>query len=125
MEPARAGVDIFFARCVDRVWRHNAVAIYKPINGALFYFLVVIQPVMESYILIAAAALNNGIGLNNSLPWRLPKDQAFFKRVTSQGQELRNVAIMGRLTWESLPPRMKPLPERFNIVVSRNKDYFR
>lgn len=88
------------------------------------------------YTLIVAATLENGIGFANDLPWRLPKDQAYFKRVTSRipkcampeefaGQPPQNAVIMGRLTWESIPVRMRPLSKRFNIVISRNEEYFK
>jgi dihydrofolate reductase len=69
---------------------------------------------------ILAADLNNGIGKNNSLPWRLPSDMKFFKeRTTMSRDSVRNAVIMGRRTWESIPGKFKPLPERLNIVMSR------
>ena len=58
---------------------------------------------------------NRVIGRDNRLPWRLPADLAYFKRVT-----LGRPVIMGRRTWESIG---RPLPGRHNIVVSRNPDY--
>lgn len=51
------------------------------------------------------------IGVDNQLPWKIPKDLARFKKETLNG-----VVIMGRNTWESLPK--KPLPHRNNIVIS-------
>jgi dihydrofolate reductase len=65
--------------------------------------------------LIAAVAENGVIGANNSIPWRLPSDFAYFKRMTV-GKPL----IMGRKTFDSIG---KPLPERVNIVVSRRSGY--
>jgi dihydrofolate reductase len=64
--------------------------------------------------LIFARARRGVIGLNNTLPWHLPEDLAHFK-ATTLGQPV----IMGRKTWESLPPKFRPLPGRTNIVVTR------
>jgi len=60
---------------------------------------------------IVAAAENGAIGIEGRLPWRLPADLAWFKRVT-----LGKPVIMGRRTWESIG---KPLPGRLNVVVGR------
>lgn len=65
--------------------------------------------------LMAARARNGCIGRDNDLPWRLPGDLQHFKRVT-RGKPV----IMGRRTWESLKG---PLPQRTNIVVTRQADY--
>lgn len=65
--------------------------------------------------LIYARARNGVIGKDNQLPWHLPEDLAHFKRTT-----LGCPVIMGRNTWDSLPPRFRPLPGRLNIVVTRN-----
>ncbi len=64
--------------------------------------------------LIFARAANGVIGHNNTLPWHLPEDLAHFKRIT-----LGCPVIMGRKTWDSLPPKFRPLPGRLNIVVTR------
>jgi len=64
--------------------------------------------------LIAAVARNGVIGHDNDLLWKLPEDMAFFKRTT-----FGNPVIMGRKTWESIPPRFRPLAGRTNIVVTR------
>lgn len=61
--------------------------------------------------LIVAIAENGTIGINNSLPWHLPDDLAFFKKNT-----VNKPIIMGRKTYESLG---RPLPNRDNIVISR------
>lgn len=68
--------------------------------------------------LIYARAANGVIGHNNAMPWHLPEDLAHFKRMT-QGHPV----IMGRKTWDSLPPRFRPLPGRFNVVISRQTDW--
>ena len=65
--------------------------------------------------IIAAASANNVIGFDNKLIWNIPKDLKRFKELT-QGHSV----IMGRKTFESLP---SPLPNRRNIVVTRNIDY--
>jgi dihydrofolate reductase len=64
--------------------------------------------------LIFAKARNGVIGKDNSLPWHLPEDMAHFKRVT-----MGCPVIMGRKTWDSIPPRFRPLPGRVNVVVTR------
>lgn len=65
--------------------------------------------------LVVAMDKNRVIGHNNKLPWYLPEDLRFFKRVT-MGKPI----IMGRATWESIG---RPLPGRTNIVVTRQPDY--
>ena len=65
--------------------------------------------------LIVARAANGCIGRDNKLPWYLPGDLKYFKRVT-----LGKPIIMGRKTWESLKG---PLPGRTNIVITRQADY--
>lgn len=65
--------------------------------------------------LIVALARNHAIGLNNKMPWHLPEDLKYFKRVT-----LGKPVIMGRNTFESIG---RPLPGRPNIVISRNAAY--
>ena len=65
--------------------------------------------------LVVAMSRNRAIGRDNQLPWRLPADLAFFKRVT-----MGHPVIMGRRTYESIG---KPLPGRLNIVVSGNRDF--
>ena len=52
---------------------------------------------------------NNGIGKNNTLPWSLKKEQKFFVDITKKCEEnKRNVVIMGRKTWESIPKNIDP-----------------
>ena len=62
--------------------------------------------------LIVARARNGVIGKDNAMPWRIPGEQAYFKRVT-----MGHPIIMGRKTWESIG---RPLPGRRSIVISRN-----
>jgi len=78
---------------------------------------------MSRLTLVVAATSTNGIGKGGQLPWRLPKEMAYFAKVTSASPEGKtNAVIMGRNTWESIPSKFKPLQKRANIVVSRNKD---
>lgn len=71
-----------------------------------------------SVALIWAQSTSGVIGLDNGIPWRLPEDQARFKELT-----LGQTVIMGRLTWESLPAKVRPLPGRRNVVVTRDPSY--
>lgn len=65
---------------------------------------------------------NNMIGSSstNSIPWRLPEDLKHFKNITTKTSKdsYTNAVIMGRKTWESIPTRFRPLPDRVNIIVS-------
>ena len=69
---------------------------------------------------VVAATPEWGIGAGGTLPWRLPGDMAFFKALTTKtrGQGAVNAVILGRSTWDSLPPKFRPLPGRLNVVVS-------
>jgi dihydrofolate reductase len=64
--------------------------------------------------LIWAQSENAVIGVGGSLPWRLPEDLAHFRALTTGA-----TVVMGRRTWESLPSRFRPLPDRHNIVLTR------
>jgi Dihydrofolate reductase len=68
--------------------------------------------------LIAALTENRVIGKNNDLPWSLPDDMKYFMKTTT-GHHV----IMGRKNYESLPKKFQPLPNRTNIVVTRQKDF--
>ncbi|WP_324038455.1 type 3 dihydrofolate reductase [Aeromonas caviae] len=65
--------------------------------------------------MIAALAKDQVIGKNNLMPWHMPADLAHFKRIT-----LGKPVLMGRKTFESIG---RPLPDRRNLVISRNSDY--
>nr|AIA10877.1 dihydrofolate reductase [uncultured bacterium] len=67
---------------------------------------------------IAALSKNRVIGRNNDLPWRLPDDMKFFME-TTKGHHV----IMGRKNYDSLLPKFKPLPQRTNIVITRQRDF--
>lgn len=68
--------------------------------------------------LIWAQSTSGVIGRDGGIPWHVPEDLARFKELT-----MGHTVVMGRRTWESLPPRFRPLPGRRNAVVSRNPDY--
>ena len=74
--------------------------------------------------IVVAMDLNSGIGKGGGLPWHLPADLKHFKQLTTTVREpsKKNAVIMGRKTWESLPEKFRPLPDRINAVISRNKD---
>lgn len=64
--------------------------------------------------LVWAQSANGVIGRNGMLPWHLPEDLKHFRSLTAG-----TTVLMGRRTWESLPPRFRPLPGRRNLVLSR------
>ncbi len=68
--------------------------------------------------LIAAISENNCIGKSGTLPWYIPEDLKRFKNITTG-----HTVVMGRKTWESIPEKFRPLPNRKNIVITRNTDY--
>ncbi|KAM3073616.1 hypothetical protein ACMFMF_006819 [Clarireedia jacksonii] len=72
--------------------------------------------------LIVAATNKMGIGKAGTLPWTgLKKEMAYFARVTKRADAGKtNTVIMGRKTWESIPPRFRPLKDRTNIILSRS-----
>ncbi|KAF1935344.1 hypothetical protein EJ02DRAFT_296922, partial [Clathrospora elynae] len=91
-----------------------------------------------SLTLILAATPSLGIGKAGALPWpQLKKEMGFFARVTkrtspststtSEGKRKRsmNVVLMGRKTWDSIPPRFRPLKDRLNVVVTRDAEGFK
>lgn len=65
--------------------------------------------------LIAAMAQNRVVGIDNKLPWHLPEDLKYFKRITTG-----KAVIMGRKTYESIG---RPLPNRTNIVITRSTEF--
>lgn len=69
-------------------------------------------------VIIAAIAENGVLGCQGKIPWYFPEDLRRFRKLT-----LKNTVIMGRKTYDSLPLKFKPLPERNNIVITRNEHY--
>ena len=74
-----------------------------------------------TFQLVVAATRKLGIGKAGSMPWKLPGDMAYFKEITSKTADSgkQNAVIMGRKTWESIPPKFRPLPGRINVVLTR------
>lgn len=72
----------------------------------------------QSINLIYARAANGVIGKDGVMPWHLPEDLAHFKQLTHGCP-----VIMGRKTWDSIPPKFRPLPGRTNIVITRQTDW--
>lgn len=67
--------------------------------------------------LIAALSKNRVIGKDNDLPWSLPDDMKYFMQ-TTKGHHV----IMGRKNYDSIPEKFRPLPNRTNMVISRNQN---
>jgi dihydrofolate reductase/diadenosine tetraphosphate (Ap4A) HIT family hydrolase len=68
--------------------------------------------------IVVAHSRNGVIGRRGELPWRLPTDLKRFREITTGG-----TVLMGRRTFESLPPRFRPLPDRRNLVLSSTAGY--
>ena len=68
--------------------------------------------------LIVAVSENGVIGKDNDLIWHLPKDMHFFKETT-----MGHHVIMGRKNFESIPHKYSPLPNRTNVIITRQADY--
>lgn len=76
--------------------------------------------VARAFTVIVASDDDGAIGDGTSLPWHIPEDMKFFKvTTTTAAKGKRNAVIMGRKTWDSIPERSRPLPDRLNIVLSR------
>ena len=90
-------------------------------------------PKPPTLTLILAATPNLGIGNSGGLPWpQLKKEMGFFARVTkrtspstsTEGVKKVNAVLMGRKTWESIPPKFRPPKDRLNIVITSNPKEF-
>ncbi len=68
--------------------------------------------------MVWAEAHGGVIGAAGGMPWHVPEDLAHFKEITAGAP-----VVMGRRTWESLPERFRPLPDRENIVLTTQKDW--
>jgi len=73
---------------------------------------------MKKIFAIVAMDQNRVIGKDNAIPWHIPEDMQHFKELTSG-----HAVLMGRKTFESLPKRFKPLPNRKNLVISSNPKF--
>jgi dihydrofolate reductase / thymidylate synthase len=104
--------------------RASGVAIGpRPLTGTVRFGNWGLRMASQSFSIIVAVDQNYGIGKNGTLPWRLSGDLKHFKTVTCQTTSVhkKNVVIMGRKTWDSLPLSFRPLPGRVNCVVSHNR----
>jgi dihydrofolate reductase len=70
--------------------------------------------------IVAACSRNHVIGRDGRLPWHLPTDMRRFRSLTTG-----RTVVMGRKTFESLPDRFRPLPDRRNLVLTSHRDYDR
>lgn len=68
--------------------------------------------------MVWARTASGVIGAEGGIPWHVPEDLAHFRQVTGAG-----VVVMGRRTWDSLPPRFRPLPGRRNVVLTRDDSW--
>ncbi|MGX6511091.1 dihydrofolate reductase [Rhodococcus sp. SJ-2] len=74
---------------------------------------------MSDHVTLIWAQTPGGvIGRDGAIPWHVPEDMAFFRKAT-----MGKPVVMGRLTWDSLPERFRPLPGRRNVVVTRNPEW--
>lgn len=89
------------------------------------------RPFDETLNLVVGYTFNKqGIGKDGKLPWHIPEDMAHFKEITTppvncgyKNDYIFSIVIMGRKTWESIPEKFKPLPQRYNIVLSNDAEY--
>lgn len=63
-------------------------------------------------------SLNGAIGKNGDIPWKIPGEQGLFKEFT-EGK----IVVMGRATWNSIPEKYRPLPNRINMMLTSTPDY--
>ncbi len=81
---------------------------------------------LATFDIVVAADEGNGIGKLGDLPWTLPGDLAFLKRITRETRDpaKRNAVIMGRKTWETIPDKFRPLKGRLNAVITRQHEEY-
>jgi len=71
---------------------------------------------------VVAIDEKSGIGKEGALPWHLTGDLKHFRDITciTRSQKKKNIVLMGRKTWQSIPKQFQPLPERINVVLTQN-----
>jgi dihydrofolate reductase/thymidylate synthase len=74
-------------------------------------------------VVVAALEASGGIGLRQQIPWRLTSDMKHFRALTTSDSPAQHAVIMGRKTWESLPSKVRPMPKRFNVVLTRDASF--
>ncbi|ETL93566.1 thymidylate synthase [Phytophthora nicotianae P10297] len=76
-------------------------------------------------VVVAALETTGGIGLRQQIPWHLPSDMKHFRALTTASSDspAQHAVIMGRKTWESLPAKVRPMPKRYNVVLTRDSSY--
>ena len=73
---------------------------------------------MTKVSLIVAMDKNMGIGRDNDLMWHLPNDMRFFKETTEN-----QIVVMGRKNYDSIPEKYRPLPNRENVILTKNTSF--
>ena len=69
------------------------------------------------FSLIAVVDTKMGIAKQGKIPWNSPEDMKHFRDITTN-----NIVVMGRKTWDSLPDKYRPLPNRINVVISKSSN---
>lgn len=82
---------------------------------------------MTSFDIVVAHDINYAIGYKNELLCHIPEDMSYFKQLTSATKDnlKQNIVILGRKTYESIPEKFRPLPNRINIVISSKNNNFK
>lgn len=75
---------------------------------------------MRSFTIVVAADAALGIGRAGALPWRIKEDMKHFRELTTGDMTNKNLVVMGRKTWDSIPEKFRPLPNRINVVLTRS-----
>lgn len=96
--------------------KFSLIQIPTPFYQVLFIFIA--MNLKQQYTIIVACGINNEIGAKGDLLWHLPKDMKWFKQHTTHQD-----VIMGRKTYESFPEKYRPLPNRTNIVITKNENF--
>ena len=73
--------------------------------------------------IILALDEQNGLGKDWDLAWRIREDMQYFKEITTWDSSKQNAVIMWRKTWDSIPEKYRPLPDRINCILSRKFDF--